>query len=290
MSLTRIVALALAMAATLTPPALAQSGPARGSLVIVGGGRVGDEIYDRFIDLAGGVDAPIVVIPTAGENDEEYNEFYGGLTGFRRAGAGKLTVLHTRDRNEANSEAFARTIREARGVWFEGGRQWRLADSYLNTRVHEELTALLARGGVIGGSSAGATILGDYLVRGDTRDNTTMMGDHTQGFAFLKGVGIDQHVLKRNRQFDMIEVIEAMPELLGIAIDESTAIVVQGDRFQVLGASYALIYDSRRMLDSGGQFYFLAPGDRYDLKTRQATRPSTAQEPIGRVIEKAWPR
>jgi cyanophycinase len=265
----------------------AQQGPAKGALVIVGGGAIGDEIYHRFFELAGGTDAPIVVVPTAGE-DDEYNQFYSGLSDFRRAGATNLTVLHTRDRNESNSDAFVQAIRGAGGVFFQGGRQWRLADSYLGTRVETELRALLDRGGVIGGTSAGATILGEYLVRGDTRGNEIMMGDHEAGFAFLKGVAIDQHVLKRNRQFDLVEVIEKRPDLLGIAIDESTAIVVQGDRFRVLGKSYALIYDHERQLDSGGPFYFLAPGDRYDLKTRQAFRPSSDEQPIARVVKKTW--
>jgi cyanophycinase len=267
-----------------------QVGPAKGALVIVGGGAIGDEIYHRFFELAGGTDAPIVVVPTAGEDDDEYNQFYSGLSDFRRAGATNLTVLHTRDRNESNADAFVQAIRGAGGVFFQGGRQWRLADSYLGTKVETELRALLDRGGVIGGTSAGATILGDYLVRGDTRGNEVMMGDHEAGFAFLKGVAIDQHVLKRNRQFDLIEVIEKRPDLLGIAIDESTAIVVQGDQFRVLGKSYALIYDHERQLDSGGPFYFLAPGDRYDLKTRQAFRPSSSEQPIARVVKKTWPQ
>jgi len=158
-------------------------GPASGSLVIVGGGLRDEEIIERFLQLAGGPDAPIVVIPTAGSS-ERYDQYWPGLRQFREAGATQLTVLHTRDRDEANSDAFVAPLREARGVWFGGGRQWRLADSYLKTKVHEELRALLERGGVIGGTSAGATIQGSYLVRGDTRTNTIMMGDHEEGLAF----------------------------------------------------------------------------------------------------------
>jgi cyanophycinase-like exopeptidase len=93
------------------------------------------------------------------------------------AGALRLEVLHTRDRAVADSDAFVAPLREARGVWFGGGRQWRLADAYLRTRTHAALDELLARGGVIGGTSAGATIQGSYLARGDTRGNETMMGD-----------------------------------------------------------------------------------------------------------------
>jgi len=210
------------------------------------------------------------------------------LRRYREAGAKNLTVVHTRDRAVADSEEFVRPIQEARGVFFSGGRQWRLADSYLNTRTHKELLALLDRGGVIGGSSAGATIQGSFLVRGDTKGNTTMVGDHVEGLGFLKNVGIDQHLLKRNRQFDMIEVIEKYPELLGIGIDEDTAIVVQGDRFDVIGQGYVAIYDQNKLIPPSGQFYFLAPGDRFDLKKREALRPSQTMRPLDRVKTGKW--
>lgn len=273
----------------VAPPIAAQEiGPANGSLVIVGGAMRDRAIVERFLDLAGGSDAPIVVIPTAG-GDEEYDQYWRGLRQFKEAGATDLYVLHTKDRDVANSEEFVLPIQNARGVWFGGGRQWHLADSYLDTRVHEELNALLERGGVIGGSSAGATIQGSYLARGDTRTNTIMMGDHVEGLGFLKNVAIDQHLLRRNRQFDLIEVIETFPDLLGIGLDENTAIVVQGDRFDVIGQSLVAIYDHNKTLDSGGLFYFLAPGDSFDLVTRQAFRPRNDRAPIERVVERRWP-
>jgi cyanophycinase len=257
-------------------------GPANGSLVVVGGAMRDPGIVRRFIDLAGGPDAPIVVIPTAG-GAAEYDQFYPGLRQFRAAGATNLTVIHTNDRAEADSEAFVAPIREAGGVWFPGGRQWRIADSYLDTRTEEELHRVLERGGVIGGSSAGASIQGSYLIRGDTQTNTIMMGDHEEGFGFLRNVGIDQHLLRRNRQFDMLEVMEAMPELLGIGIDENTAIVVQGDEFEVIGESYVVIYDTGAQIDTGGDFYFLAPGDRFNMATREARRLANAARPLDRV-------
>ncbi len=263
-------------------------GPERGALVIVGGAMRSPEILDRFLNLAGGPDVPVVVIPTAGTNDDDYDEYWRGLLQFKAAGATNLTVLHTRDRAEADSEEFVQPIRNARGVWFGGGRQWRLADSYLNTRVEEELWALLQRGGVIGGSSAGATIQGSFLARGDTETNTIMMGDHEKGFGFLKNTAIDQHLLRRNRHFDLIEIIEARPELLGIGIDENTAIVVQGDAFEVVGEGYVAIYDHERMIDTGGRFYFLAPGNRFNLKTREAFAVAPAPTPIQRVVKKSW--
>jgi cyanophycinase len=262
-------------------------GPANGSLVIVGGAMRDPAIIERFLMLAGGKDAPIVMIPTAG-GGEEYGPYWSGLIQFKEVGATNLTVLHTKDRLVADSEEFVKPLQEARGVFFGGGRQWRLADSYLNTRTHEELFKLLERGGVIGGSSAGATIQGSYLVRGDSKTNTVMMGDHLEGMGFLRNVGIDQHLLKRNRHFDMIEVINKNPGLLGIGLDENTAIVVRRDTFEVIGQSYVVIYDNTSVIPPDGQFFFLAPGDRYNMKTRVATRPSQTARPIDRVKKEEW--
>lgn len=275
------------LAAQQPEPAPPQVGPENGSLVVVGGAMRSPEIYQRFIELAGGPDAHIVLVPTAG-GAEEYDEFYPGMNAWREAGARDLTLLHTTDPEVADTEAFVEPLKTARGVFFFGGRQWRLVDAYGGTRTEEAFREVLERGGVIGGSSAGASIQGSFLVRGDTGANTIMMGDHQRGFGYLRDVGIDQHVLRRNRQFDMIAVIEAHPDLLGIGLDEDTAIVVQGDRFEVIGRSYAIIYDNQTTTDSGGRFYFLAPGDRFDLATREATRSAQVERPIQGIEKRPW--
>ena len=236
-------------------------------------------IVKRFIDLAGGPDAPIVIIPTAGD-DDEYDNYWSGLKQWRENGAKNLTVIHTRDKKVADTEAFVKPIKAARGVFFGGGRQWRLADAYLNTLTHKELQNLLNRGGVIGGSSAGASILASFMVRGDTKGNEAMIGDHTVGMGFLKNAAVDQHVLRRNRQFDMLEVIDQHPELLGIGLDENTAIVVTGDQFDVIGQSYAIIYSNKTVAGSNGRFYFMGAGDRFDMKTRKPTRRAEDWRPL----------
>lgn len=279
---------ALASGSAPLPVAAQQVGPANGSLVVAGGALRDPAVFARFVELAGGPSAPIVVVPTAGGADD-YDQYFRGRRAFESAGARSVTVLHTYDPAVADTDAFVEPLRDARGVWFTGGRQWRLADAYLNTKVHDALWDVLDRGGVVGGSSAGASIQGSYLVRGDTRTNTVMMGDHEVGLGFLKGVAIDQHLLRRNRHFDLIEVVRAKPELLGIGLDENTAIVVQGDGFEVMGQSYAVIYDHRATLDTGGLFYFLAPGDRYDMAARQAFRPSRDEERLERVTGTPWP-
>ena len=255
--------------------------------MIIGGAMRDPAIVKRIIDLAGGPDAPLVAIPTAG-GDPHYDQYWRGRRAFDEAGATDITVLHTYDPRVADTDEFVAPLRRARGVFFGGGRQWRLADAYLNTLTHRELLALLDRGGVISGSSAGASIMGSFLVRGDTKTNTVMVGDHIEGLGLLKNVGIDQHLLRRNRQFDLLEVIEARPELLGIGIDENTAIVVQGDRFEVIGQSYTVIYDNRRKIPPAGRFYFLAPGDRYDMGTREPFRPSITDKPLERVRQDPW--
>ena len=263
-------------------PLAQQVGPKTGALVIVGGAMRDPAIVTRFIDLAGGPDAPLVIVPTAGD-DDQYDQYWSGVRQFRENGARNLTVLHTRDPKVADTDAFVKPLTTARGVFFAGGRQWRIADAYLNTRVQRELQALLDRGGVIGGTSAGATILGSFLVRGDTKGNELMVGDHTAGFGFLKNAAVDQHLLRRNRQFDMIDVIQKRPDLLGIGIDENTAIVVEGDRFEVIGQSYVAIYDAKHTSRPPAKFYFLGAGDRFDLVKREASRRADQYRPLENV-------
>jgi cyanophycinase len=267
--LIREIPLVLLIASSAWPASL---GPSQGYLVIVGGGKVGLEITQRIIDLAGGPDAPMVYIPTAEEGDPK---IAAEATFLAQAGVKHVTVLHTRDPKMADTEAFVEPLRTARAVWFEGGRQWRLADAYLKTRMEKELFRVLERGGVIAGSSAGATIQGSYLVRGAPEGNTIMMArGHEQGFGFLRNAAVDQHVLTRQREDDLDVVIEQHPELLGIGIDESTAIVVHGNLFEVIGSSKVLIHDGKFQPPAGEKrYYVLAPGDRFDLKKRRKINP-----------------
>lgn len=258
-----------------SPSASTTVAPATGHLVVVGGGQIAPPIVARFVELAGGPDAPIVVIPTAGE-DSVYPSNWSGLGMFTRAGARNLTVIHTRDRRLAESDSFVTILRRARGVWFPGGRQWRLVDSYLGTRSERELHAVLARGGVIGGTSAGASILASYLVRGAREGNTRMMAPgYEQGFGFLRGVAVDQHVGARKRERDLQQVIAAHPALLGLGLDEGTAIVVRGDRAEVMGPGMLYVHNGREALPADTPYVTLRAGESLDL--RQRRRVSAAQ-------------
>jgi cyanophycinase len=254
------------------------SGPSNGTLIIIGGGNISESLNRKIIEISGGLQIPIVIIPTA-DGRGNYGEDFGEAGILKKMGATNVTVLHTDDRNVANTEEFVKPLLNAKLVWFSGGRQWRLVDAYKNTLTEKMLWKVLENGGTIGGSSAGATIQGSFLVRGDTKNNQVMMGDHQEGFGFLSNVAIDQHVLARNRQFDMFEIIRNRPELLGIGIDESTAVIVKGDIFEVVGKSYVVVYDGKfwsregselkNLPEKGQLFYFLREGDKYNLRERK---------------------
>lgn len=265
------------MAFPLTNCTNSTVGPEKGHLVIIGGNLKSESIYQRIISLAGGYNASIVIVPTAG-GEATYNQNFSTAVAFRKFGATHVTVLHTYDPAVADTEEFIAPLKGAKAVFFGGGRQWRLVDAYAGTKSETAFNDVLNRGGVISGSSAGASIIGSFLARGDTSGNDILIGDHTVGFGYLKNSAIDQHVLVRNRHFDLFQILEVQPELLGIAIDEDTAVVVHRNEAEVIGDTYALIYDggfwSRD--GSGGKFdlpekkfYFLKEGDKYDLAARK---------------------
>lgn len=258
--------LALACLALPAQAAPVVRGPERGTLIVAGGGKLGSEIVGRFIQLAGGRSAKIVVIPTAGD-DADYGPDCDCLKMFRELGATSLTVLHTRDHAKADTDAFAAPLKGATGVWFVGGRQWRLVDSYAGTKTEAAIRAVLAGGGVVGGTSAGATIQGSYLVRGARSGNDIMMAPgYEAGFGLMQGVAIDQHITARHREGDLDAVVQKHPDVLGIGVDQSTAIEVARDRFRVLGVGHVFIHDGREQ-PNGGHYWLLRPGETFDLKT-----------------------
>jgi len=260
------------------------TGPQSGTLLIIGGNASDSLFIPIFKELAGGDSAKIVIIPTArdDENIATDPEFKQLKKRFAKYNFKKISVLHTRSTKEANNTEFVMPLKNATGIWIQGGRQWRLADSYLNTLTHLEIFSVLNRKGVVAGTSAGATIQGSYLVRGDTKTNTIMMGDHEEGFALIKNIAIDQHLLARNRHFDMFEVLDVKPELLGIGIDENTAIIVNKNIFRVIGQHYVIVYDNTRWSEEKDtifklkpqehEFYFLKPGDQYNLLQRSIVK------------------
>jgi cyanophycinase len=272
-------------AATKASPALEappEYGPAKGTLFIVGGNMQDSSgVPQKFIELAGGASKKFVVIPTNGGNRNPdgtlrvYDETKV-LAEWKKRGLTNVVMLHTADPKVADTEAFVKPLLDADAVWFDGGRQWNSVDSYANTRTVAELWRVLDRGGVIGGSSAGATIQSDYLVRGDTSGPDVMMTqepNHQHGFAFLKHSAIDQHINSRNRWDDLIPVIKKFPEYLGIGLSEDTAIIVKGDRFEVFGRWKVAVHDNQRLYQPWEKPYFvLSHGDVYNMKSRKVEK------------------
>jgi cyanophycinase len=273
---------------TVNQKSTTRHGPEKGSLIIIGG-NVGStaSIWNKFTELAGGKDKAHIVVVTAAGGDSALYDIKSINEVKKQTGVKDVVLLHPTSLAEANSEKFIAPLKKATGVYFIGGRQWRIADAYLNTLTHQAFLDVLARGGVIAGSSAGASIQGSLLWRGDTKGPQILLGDHTQGLGFLKNSVVDQHVLKRNRQFDLIEVIKQTPELIGIGLDEATAVLVQRDSLEVIGKSYALIYDyntitgkNKTVATEGedgsatiGPFFFLSEGQKYDLRNRKVIPP-----------------
>ena len=205
--------------------------------LFVGGGRLPDSLYKEFLKLTG-PDAKLVVIPTASQsvpssiNDIDVEKI---KEQWKSRGFPNITVMHTNDRKVASSTEFTEPLRTATAVWFGGGSQNRIADAYIGTTVEKELYQLLQRGGVIGGSSAGAAIQSRVMIRGGGEEPKIMTG-----LELLPGAIIDQHFLKRNRLSRLIAAVRLHPELIGFGIDEGTAIVVSDNEYKVVGESYVL--------------------------------------------------
>ncbi|HEX6316104.1 MAG TPA: cyanophycinase [Gemmatimonadaceae bacterium] len=262
-------------------------GPSRGTVVVVGGGSMGPEIYRTFIEAAGGPDALILVVPNAGGADSVSPN---AGQAWRNNGARNVQVLFTKDRRVADSDSFTAPIRRAGGVWFEGGRQFRLVQDYGGTRTEREFMAVLERGGVLGGSSAGATILGDFMVRGAPSNNNTIMDypGYQTAFGYLRGVAVDQHVVARSRLPDLADsIMTRYPDLLGISEDEGTAWVIRGDTGRIIGRSKAFVYNGRDPDDPGSPFLTLLPGDRYDLHARRIISRAADRSPVSLDLIKA---
>jgi cyanophycinase len=243
----------------------------KGSLVIVGGGGAGPDIWKRFIELAGGPDAPIVVIPTS--LDDPIPKTPAEVAILRRYGAKHVEVLHTRSRTEADDPKFSEALTKAKGVWFGGGRQWRFVDSYEGTLTEKRIHEVLARGGAIGGSSAGASIQSEYMPRGHPLGNTVMAAEgYERGFGFLPGCAVDQHFFARKRTAHMTELMKEYPQYLGIGIDEGTAIVVTGSTAEVIGRTKVAFYDTRKKPAGEKDYEEVKVGERYDLKKREKVK------------------
>jgi cyanophycinase len=239
-------------------------------------------ILERFVQLAGGTKARIVVLSTASSLGDEATDLYRAL--FAREGATQVEGIRPVAREEANAPGPARMVAQATGVFMTGGNQLRLASIVGGTHLGEAMLAAHRRGAVIAGTSAGASAMSSHMVAFGTAGATPKhrMVQLASGLGLLPGVIIDQHFEQRNRMGRLLAAIAQSPGLLGIGIDEDTAILVDEGILEVLGKGAATIVDGanlvtdafvtkghRPMMVSGAKLHSLPSGWRFDLRERE---------------------
>ena len=276
-----ITALRLTAARRMEPLYPAKQPPApkveKGTLIIIGGGGMPKGIISKFVKLAGGDKAKILVLPTA--MPDPLSDKGGIGDAFRKAGAKDVKTLTGRTLDVVEGEEYLKAFGEATGIWFGGGRQWRFADAYLGTKVHKLMLEMLQRGGVIMGSSAGASIQGGYLARANPLGNLDIMADgYERGLDFLPGAAIDQHFKQRGRFKDMTSLVNRYPQLLGIGIDEGTALVVTGQQGAVEGKGQVHFYDrGKPVVKDKPDYESVADTGSYDLVARKILNPGQTE-------------
>ena len=251
-------------------------------LVTSGGDRI-DEDFRRLLDAYA---RKLIFIPTAASSlrstygtiwnpdlEENRDAFVREL--LLRFNAVEIQILHTRSRQVADSEEFVRPLRAAVAVWISGGNAGRLADAYLDTRVVAELRAIVGRGGIVAGESAGAIIQGSYVVRGNPDKPVLMVNGRERGFGFLPDVAINPHLSASHRENELVSVIDRYPHLLGLGLDDDTALLVRGDVAEVIGSGRVAVYDNQK--HSSGWYYWMKAGDKLDLRSRKVLMPSEAR-------------
>lgn len=204
--------------------------PLIGTVLAHGGGPLRADVIQRFCQICG-PDGALVLIPTAAEGADNPKTLEK-LPKRWLARVGRVDVLHTLDPERANEADFLAPLQDADCIWFGGGAQGRLRDAYVNTKVQEALHAVLLRGGIVGGYSAGAAILSEVIIR---RGNPDPVED--VGFGVLPGVILDQHFLAKDREARLLTMLSRHPERVGYGIDEDTAILVHGSTYEVIGNS-----------------------------------------------------
>lgn len=238
---------------------------AEGTVILSGGGGVQSPTWRRFIDAAGGTGATIVCIPSAAHfsPDEKVRSY--SARQLRDHGCTAVHIVHVSDPLDADRDSRTLALLEqATGVWIDGGRTFRMMDGFQNTRSAALMHAVLARGGVVGGSSAGCQVAGDFLVRGNPRSNRTLVFDgYTRGFGFMQGVIVDAHFIQRDRPEPFAELMRDYPQMLGIGVDEDTALVVTGSVAEVLGPNAVSFYDGTKAP------VVLREGQTYDVAARR---------------------
>lgn len=259
------VALCLSRSSTrVSAQATMPCAPAKGALVLVGGGANRPAFMDRFMQVAGGAKAKIVIIPTALDDQTLTPDRMQRMAHSNNMDGVTATILHTRDRKIADSAVFVKPLLDATGVWILGGDESLLADAYAGTRTATEIKGVLTRGGAVGGTSAGAMIAGEVLV---TAKATPLTVTGTRPvFDLLPDSYIVPHWSQRKLNFDLLAAAFAKyPSRTAIGIDEATAAVVQDGALEVAGDGHVGVYDGKS--HNGSPYALLSAGQKYALPT-----------------------
>ena len=269
--------------------ALGEAPATKGHLVLIGGGEKPPQAMRKFVELAGGPDAPIVVIPTASEEADAV-EYYANLFG-KDLGCTKVAVLDIKSREDAARPEFVERTKGASGIFFGGGDQSRITRALLDAPVGAAVAEAFARGAVVGGTSAGTACQSARMITGEGDFTVIRAGavELARGLGLFPGVIVDQHFVARQRSNRLLSVILEHPDLLGVGVDEDTAIwVTPGGTLEVIGSRSVVVYDAAEATVTraaaadgkdllgvrGLRMDVLLPGDRYDLDRRK---------PIGRA-------
>jgi cyanophycinase len=252
-----------------------------GQLVIIGGAedRVGRTvILRRFRDLCGGNHARIAVLGTATTIPDEVGDDY--TKAFRAIGVGEVVFLPLASRDEANATETIEILEGVDGVFFTGGDQLRIAAIVGGSRVHDWLHQKFEQGLVIAGTSAGAAMMSRTMILGNSgTTRSTSAVALGLGLGFLPDVVIDMHLTERRRLPRLLAAVARVPHHLGIGIDEDTALIVDSNRFEVIGAGAVTIVDAGAATSIVGPpddampmalIRVLATGCTFDLATRSA--------------------
>jgi cyanophycinase len=256
-----------------------------GTVIIIGGAedKIRDRIIlNRFVALAGGEDAVVVVISTASSLGTEAGERYRQI--FTELGVKTIRPLHAMTRAQANDETFARAVGDATGIYLTGGNQLRLSSTIGGTRLAEAVLERFRHGAVVAGTSAGASALSSHMIAFGASGATPKhrMAALAAGLGVLPGVIVDQHFQQRNRLGRLLSLIAQNPSLLGLGVDEDTAGVVGPDHvLEVIGRGSITVVDGaaaetdawdvrghRPVMISGVVLHSLPAGYRFDLRRR----------------------
>ena len=247
------------------PQSVKIRGPLRGALVLAGGGKTIDTVTRRFIELGGGKSCKLVVIPSALGQAELTAERLDRLKKRMPEifGLADAVLLHARDRAEADTDAFVKPLKTATAVWILGGDETELAKLYVGTRSEHEIKAVADRGGVLGGTSAGAMILSQFIdnpQKGDPNPFVRRM----DAFALLTGAAILPHWTERDLRLKTIDWLTLHPGVLIIGIDETAAAIILGNRLEVMGSGNIGLYDGKN--HDKLPYRLLSPGEAVDLE------------------------